>query len=156
MKTWTLRFRAKDKKNLIEIEEGLKSIETRAATEKYKDIKRGDTLILVCGKRRIERQVGNVKIFKTMNALFQWVPFRKIMPSAESEEEARNIYYSYPGYREKIQKYGIIAMTIKTNKPEKKKLSLRDKKIIEAAAQKLADILVMQIDEKNLTKGKAK
>ena len=75
MKTWTLRFRAKNKRNLLEIKEGLKSIETRAATDKYRDIKRGDVLVLVCGKQRIERQVGNVRIFKTINALFRKVPF---------------------------------------------------------------------------------
>jgi hypothetical protein len=38
----------------------------------------------------------------------------------------------------------------------KKKLSEEDKKILDAAAQRLADILVMQIDEKNLRKRKAK
>jgi len=156
MKTWTLRFRAADKKNLTEIKDGLKSIETRAATEKYRGIKRGDTLILVCGKQRIERLVGHVKIFKTINALFQSVPFRKIMPSAESEEEARNIYYSYPGYREKIRKYGIIAMTIKNDEPKKKKLSERDKEILNTAAQRLAEIFVMQIDEENLKKKRAR
>ena len=121
MKTWTLRFRAKNKRNLLDIKEGLKSLETRAATDKYRDIKRGDVLVLVCGKQRIERQVGNVRIFKTINALFRKVPFKKIMPSAQSEEEARNIYYSYPGYREKIKKHGIIAMTIKTDKNSKEK-----------------------------------
>ena len=156
MKTWTLRFRAVDKKNLMEIRDGLKSIETRAATEKYRDIKRGDTLILVCGKQRIERVVGNLKIFKTINALFQSVPFRKIMPSAESEEEARNIYYSYPGYREKIRKYGIIAMTVRNSQPKKKRLSEKDKKILDTAAQRLAEILVMQIDEENLKKKKGR
>lgn len=35
MKTWTLRFRAVDKKNFDEVKNGSKPIETRAATIKY-------------------------------------------------------------------------------------------------------------------------
>ncbi|MFZ4500561.1 MAG: hypothetical protein ACOYMZ_03695 [Minisyncoccia bacterium] len=55
MKTWTLRFRAVDKKNFDEVKNGSKPIETRAATVKYQPIEVGDTLLFVCGKERLAR-----------------------------------------------------------------------------------------------------
>ncbi len=46
-KEWVLRFRVVDKDNFLEIENGLKVVETRAATPKYREVKTGDTLVIV-------------------------------------------------------------------------------------------------------------
>ena len=112
LKTWTLRFRVVDRDNFLEVKKGLKTIETRAATDKYRAIKRGDIIIFVCGKSRIKRIVKSVKIFRTITSMTNTIPFRRIMPSVDSIDNMRNAYYGYPGYREKIRKYGIIAFKI--------------------------------------------
>ncbi len=112
MKTWILRFRVIDRENFLEIKQGLKTIETRAATEKYRSIKRGDVLVFVCGKQKMKRVVKSVAIFRSIDIMTTRIPFRKIMPSIESIGGLRDVYYGYPGYREKIKKWGIIAFKI--------------------------------------------
>ena len=57
MKTWTLRFRAIDKKNFEELRSGIKAVETRAASVKYQPIKKGDVLIFTCGKDRFSKTI---------------------------------------------------------------------------------------------------
>ncbi len=105
MKRLVLRFRAVDKDNFEEIRSGVKSIETRAATDKYRKIVKGDTLLIVCGKEKLEKKVKKVKIFKSLKAL----PRKKIMPWTKSFAEMQTAYYSYPGYKDKIKKHGVIA-----------------------------------------------
>ena len=112
MKKWILRFRAVDKNNFIEIKNGKKVIETRAATPKYRQIKEGDILEIVCGNQRIQKKIKRVHIFKSIGGMIKAIPFHKIMPSVKSLSEMRQIYYSYPGYREKLKKHGVIAFEI--------------------------------------------
>lgn len=112
MKKWTLRFRAIDKDNFLEIKNGLKVVETRAATPKYRNIKKGDTLIIVCGKARLRKEVKRVHVFKTIGAMGKTIPYRKIMPSVKSLDEMRQAYYCYSGYREKLKKHGVIAFEL--------------------------------------------
>ena len=88
-------------------------METRAATEKYKNIKNGDTIILVCGKDRFQKEVKKAKIFKTINTLLKAHPLKRIMPKLNSEKEWRKELYSYPSYKEKIGKFGLIALELK-------------------------------------------
>lgn len=49
-----IRFRSVDKGIFLNIKNKEKTVETRAATVKYCDISKGDTLIFVCGKDRNE------------------------------------------------------------------------------------------------------
>ena len=56
-KTLILRFRSHDRKNFLEIKRGDKWVETRAAIERYAQIKKGDKLIFVCGKERFSKVV---------------------------------------------------------------------------------------------------
>jgi len=37
---------------------------------------------------------------------------KEIMPFASSVEEMRATYFSFPGYQEKIEKYGLIAFRL--------------------------------------------
>lgn len=113
MKTWTLRFRAVDKNNFEDVRSGLKSVETRAASVKYQPIQKGDTLTFVCGKDRFSKTITKKMHFKSIDAMFKKIPFKKIMPDLDSEEESITRYYSYPNYREKIEKFGILAFELK-------------------------------------------
>jgi ASC-1-like (ASCH) protein len=113
MKKWILRFRAGDRANFLEIENCLKTVETRAATEKYRAIRPGDTLVFTRGKSRLYKRVGRVRIFKNIAAMVKAIPFKKVMPSVPSIKAMRDAYYGYPNYREKIKKHGIIALELK-------------------------------------------
>jgi ASC-1-like (ASCH) protein len=112
-KKWVIRFRTVDKKNFDEITSRLKLIETRAATENYRRIKKGDTLTIVCGKNRIEREIKKVEFFKNIDAMIRKIPYRKVMPSVASIAEMKKIYKSYSGYKEKLKSFGIVAWTLK-------------------------------------------
>ncbi|HTP57050.1 MAG TPA: hypothetical protein VMJ72_02085, partial [Candidatus Paceibacterota bacterium] len=104
--------RAVDRRNFDEIRGGLKSVETRAATVRYRDIQKGDMLVIVCGTARITKNVKRVRHFASIAAMFKAIPFKRIMPSARSAAEARGTYYGYPGYKEKIRKFGIAALEL--------------------------------------------
>ena len=109
---YTLRFRAINRQTFLAIKLGTKSVETRAASERYKDIKAGDVLVLVCGKDKFEKVVKKTKIFKTIKSLITTYPIKKIMPEALSEKDLRRAYYSYPGYKEKLKKFGLMALEL--------------------------------------------
>lgn len=84
-------------------------METRAATEKYRAVRKGDVLEIICGKARLRKTVKRVRIFSSIGVMVKGIGFKKIMPDAASMAEVRKTYYGYPGYKEKLKKYGIIA-----------------------------------------------
>lgn len=112
MKTWTLRFRAVDKKNFDEVKNGSKPIETRAATIKYQPIEVGDTLLFVCGKERLSKKIIKKHHFSSIDAMIEKIPYKEIMPSVKSVEEMKKAYSSYSGYDEKIKELGIFAFEL--------------------------------------------
>lgn len=112
MKTWVLRFKTEDRDNFLEIKRGLKTIETRAATPRYRKIQKGDLLIFMCGKERIKRRVKSVSIFKSIAGLTKKFNFKKIMPSLDSSKEMAAVYHGYPNYKNKLKKFGLIALEL--------------------------------------------
>ncbi len=112
-KVLTLRFRAKDKTNFNLIKNGVKTVETRAATEKYKNIKAGDVLRIVCGGAVIVKRVKRVRHFRSIASMLRAIPYRKIFPLLKSTSGAEKIYFGYSSYREKIKKFGLVALYLK-------------------------------------------
>lgn len=115
MAKYVLRFNSSNKNsrdNFLNIKSGKKKVETRAATTKYRNIKKGDLVVLVCGKERFEKVVKKVKIFKTLASMVKVYPPNKIMPGISSVKELRKAYYSYPSYREKIKRFGLVALEL--------------------------------------------
>jgi len=113
MKKYILRMRETDKFVFDAIKKGKKTVETRAATERYRKIQTEDTLVFVCGKEKIERKAGSVKHFASINEMAKKIDFKKIMPFCKNIEEVKNVYYSFPGYKEKIKKFGILVFNLK-------------------------------------------
>ncbi len=113
MKKYTLKFRAVNKNIFLDIKSGKKTVETRAATEKYRSIKAGDMLVLSCGKERFEKEVKKARIFKNISSLLKTYPLKKIMPNLTSAKAWQKELYSYPNYKEKIKKLGLIALELK-------------------------------------------
>lgn len=104
-----LPFRAGDKADTENIKNGLKTIETRAGTVRYKDVKAGDTLVISCAGEKFEKTVKKVKHYDSIEALLTENDFKLIAPTAETVGDVYKMYASYPGYKDKIAKYGIMA-----------------------------------------------
>ena len=108
MKTYILRFRQIDRVNFEEVRSGEKSIETRAATVKYRPIVVGDEIKFVCGDDSFVKMISNVYHWPSVDAMVKEIPFKKVMPSGESVAELKKAYASYPGYEEKIKEFGLL------------------------------------------------
>lgn len=111
-KTLILRFRAMNRNIFEAIREGKKKVETRAASARYRNIKAGDILRFVCGKDSFGKKVKKVKVFKSIPSLLQKYRANEINPIVHSQAELQKMYYSFPGYRDKIKRYGIIAIEL--------------------------------------------
>lgn len=108
-----LKFRVVNKDIFEAIRMGEKKMETRAATEKYRKIKAGDMVEFVCGKEEFAKEIKGVEIFKTIGALIKKYKPQQINPKTETEKELRDMYLSFPGYKEKIKKYGLVVWRLK-------------------------------------------
>lgn len=112
MKKVTLRFRRTNKPTFDAIKTGRKTVETRAATRKYQNINVGDILVLACGNYKFEKRIKKIQKFKTIHALLVTIRLHKVNPLVSTLKEAEKVYDSYPDYKEKIKKFGIIAFYI--------------------------------------------
>lgn len=112
MKKVVLRFRAVDQDIFEAIKNGTKKVETRAATEKFSSLVVGDMLVLTCGGGRFEKRISKATHFNSLGELFDTYEVGEVLPAADSLEEARKIYHSFPGYEAKIKKYGIMALEL--------------------------------------------
>jgi ASC-1-like (ASCH) protein len=103
-------FRREDRAIFEHVKTGVKSVETRAATKKYSSLLPGDVCLMVCGRERVEKTIHRVRTFRTIDALFRAYPIKKVMPWVRTIREAKRVYDGFPGYREKIAEFGIIAL----------------------------------------------
>lgn len=94
------------------IKTGQKTVETRAASKKYQNIKAGDILVLTCGEKKLLKTVKRAQVFKSIPALFKKYKVSAIMPWIKTVKQATEAYYSYPDYKEKIKKFGLIALEL--------------------------------------------
>jgi ASC-1-like (ASCH) protein len=112
MKTHRVVFRAVDRAKFDDVRRGVKTIETRAGTPKYQNIEAGDELLFVCGKDSFTKRITAVKHFDSLDAMFDELPLKSIMPWANTRAEAYQTYYSFPTYKEKLAEYGIVAFEL--------------------------------------------
>ncbi len=112
-KTHRLRFAAKNKATFEFIKSGKKKVETRAGTVKYQRVQAGDTLIMCCGKLHLEKTAKKVRHFKSIKALLEVYKPDVINPGTSTLKEMETMYYSYPGYKEKIKEFGILAFELR-------------------------------------------
>ena len=100
-------FREIDRDRFEEVRSGVKAIETRAGTEKYRAVKIGDEVTLTCGDDSFSKKVTKTYHWSSIEAMLADIPLKKAMPDLETAEQVRERYASYPGYGEKINKFGI-------------------------------------------------
>ncbi|MFA5098710.1 MAG: ASCH domain-containing protein [Candidatus Paceibacterota bacterium] len=112
-KTYKLKIRAVDKDIFNAIKNGQKKVETRAAIENYRKIGKGDTIIFICGVEKLKKKVLGAALYKSIGAVFKKHKIKDVFPLLISIKEARRAYYGFPGYRDKIKKYGLVAWKLK-------------------------------------------
>lgn len=112
-RTHRLRFAASSKETFEFIRSGKKKVETRAGTVKYQRIQAGDMLMLCCGKDHIEKKAKKVVHFKSIATLIKAYKPGIINPGAKTLKDMEAMYYSYPGYKEKIKEFGILAFELR-------------------------------------------
>jgi ASC-1-like (ASCH) protein len=109
---YTLKFRAINRDTFNAIRKGTKKVETRAATVKYGAIKKGDIITFSCGTSKFHRIVKSVKRYKSIQSLLRDYKPHEVDPKVITKEELTHIYYGYPGYKQKIADFGLIALTL--------------------------------------------
>lgn len=107
------RFRVVNRNVFEAIKSGKKKVETRAATIKFREIKSGDFIKLSCGKENFVKQTKSVKRFKNIKDLLNIYKIETINPKIHSVRELETMWFSFPGYKEKIKKYGLMAFELK-------------------------------------------
>ena len=112
MGTHQIKFRAVDRDIFEAIKSGRKTVETRAATPKYRQIKRGDVLRFTCGQDQYEKRVKSVRHFAGLDELVKvgWLP--RVLPGETTLKAAEKRIFSFTGYREKISEYGLLGFTL--------------------------------------------
>jgi len=112
-KIYILKIRAANKDIFEAIKSGKKKVETRAATERYRGIGKGDNVQFVCGRDKFIKQVVAARVFPTLAALLKKYRPSQINPKIKTEAELRKMYYSFVNYRKKIKKFGLVAWELK-------------------------------------------
>jgi len=115
-KKYILPVREVDRAVYDLIKSGRKKLETRAGGPRYQHIKKGDTVVLKCGKDSFEKTVTKVHKFKSVKEMLKRHKPSEIDPRFQSAEELIALYHSFPNYDERLKKYGVIAFELK-NRP---------------------------------------
>ena len=92
--------------------DGTKKIETRAATKKFRGLKVGDVVVLVCGNRKAKKRIKTVELLRSMGAVLKKYKPVDINPNTQTAKEIKKMWLSFPGYKEKIKKHGLAAMQL--------------------------------------------
>lgn len=107
-----LAFNEKDRVRFDEIKAGNKTIETRAASERYAAIAQGDTVTFTCGNDQLTKRVAAVHHWPTVEAMLTEMPLSIIAPDLHTVEELKDRYATYPGYFERIAQGGLFGFAL--------------------------------------------
>ncbi len=94
------------------LRDGIKKVETRAATPKYQNLKEKDIVIFSCDGESFEKEIKKVTHFESIDTLLKKYKPQDINPKLSSSEEIVKMYNSFPGYADKIKESGIIAIEL--------------------------------------------
>jgi ASC-1-like (ASCH) protein len=114
MKRYRLIIREEDRNLFNQLVSGSKTIDTRAATSKYKNVQVGDILKFVCGQDELSKIVVGAVHYSSLDNMYGNLPMESILPSAHDISDAKRIHYSFPGYKEKLETYGVMAFKLGT------------------------------------------
>jgi ASC-1-like (ASCH) protein len=107
-----LPFLEADRKNFELIRRGKKKIETRAGNPEYFQIRKDDSIEFSCGDEKIIKRVKKISHYKNLDDLFAAYKFQEINPEISSYEELKKRYAEFPGYEQRIKKYGVLVFEL--------------------------------------------
>jgi|SRR3989338_7118140 len=118
-KTWVLRIRTRNRIKFNAIKSGRKIIETRAlgktsSGKNFGKVAKFDWVIFICGKNKLKREVKKVQKFRSLEEMFNKLDMEEVIPYARNKSlrVVRARYFTFLGYKERIQKHGLIAFWI--------------------------------------------
>jgi len=77
------------------------------------ELKINDVIMFVCGKEILKKKIKSAENFKTISALLKKYKPQQINPRIKIEKELRKMWYSFPNYRKKIRKHGLVVWKLK-------------------------------------------
>ena len=107
-----LVFREVDRARFDEVRDGVKAIETRAATPKYRAVNVGDELQFSCGGDTFSKKVIKKFHWPSVEAMLAEIPLKQAFPDLDTVEQVKTRYANYPAYEEKIKQFGIIGFEL--------------------------------------------
>lgn len=107
-----LVFNIKNKDTFKALKDGTKKAETRAATVKFQNIKKGDIITFACDGEVFEKMVSKINYFKTIEEVFGMYKPSDINPKLKTKKETIDMWYSYPNYEFKIKEFGLVAFEL--------------------------------------------
>jgi ASC-1-like (ASCH) protein len=106
-----LSIRRGDRHIFDAIASGDKRIETRAATKRYNNLQPGEVITFSCGGDVIQKTVARVKKYDSIESMLKEIKPQDILPGA-STKDVEAMYHSFSGYRDKISRYGLVALEL--------------------------------------------
>jgi len=97
------------------IKAGLKTVEGRLNSPKFKDLKFGDLITFTCHEtnEKISGVVKALNIYPNFEAMLVSEGLENMLPGVTSLYEGVMIYESFPGYQEGAKEFGTLAIRIK-------------------------------------------
>jgi len=91
------------------VKNGKKIVEGRIYDDSRKKYKINDMLMIISKKGEIIRKkITGLLRFKTFEEGMKIIDYKLLIPNANNVEEALNVYYNIPGYKEKQVKNGVL------------------------------------------------
>lgn len=97
---------------------GVKTVEGKKGTEKWKYLKVGDIITFTNNDRKFNAEVTNINRYYGRYALENYLmteTLEKTLPGIKTIEQARTVYLSHPisWTQEEIEEYGIMAIHVR-------------------------------------------
>lgn len=105
-------FSASNKDIFDMVRDGSKKVETRAATVKYQKLHAGESAIFSCQGQTFSKTISRVRLFPSIEELLKKYKPEDINPKLRTKEDIIRMYHSFTGYKEKIERYGIVAIEL--------------------------------------------
>lgn len=101
------------------VKSGRKTIETRPASSRIRNLKKGDKLILVSKDTGTEivKQVKDIRVYESLEKMSKKEDFSKIFPGVKNWDELLHLFEEFKqiwgsNYAKSIEKNGIAAIDI--------------------------------------------
>lgn len=94
------------------IASGKKTHEGRVNTGFFEKYQPGRTVVWCAGNESLKTRITSRKVFPSFDSMLREIGFKAFVPEARSHEEAKRLYDNIPGYAEKVQRCGALALGV--------------------------------------------